>query len=81
MNDVLEESKKKWSREVETFQERIAQLVEKNDKLSKSKKKLQYEFDDITVLLDNESSKFSVIDKKQRKFDQSLAEKKPSLRG
>ena len=50
--------------------------MKKNDKLSKSKKKLQYEFDDITVLLDNERSKFSVIDKKQRKFDQSLAEEK-----
>lgn len=44
--------------------------------MSKSKKKLQSEFDDINVLLENERSKFSAIDKKQKKFDQSLAEEK-----
>ena len=38
-----EESKKKMSREVEALQMRIEQLLAENDKLGKSKKKLQSE--------------------------------------
>ena len=37
---------------------------------------LSCQFDDIIVVLENERTRFSGIDKKQKKFDQSLAEEK-----
>jgi len=38
--------------------------------------KLSLQFEDVTVALEGERSKFAALDKKQRKFDQSLAEEK-----
>jgi len=34
------------------------------------------QLEDVTVALEGERSKFAALDKKQRKFDQSLAEEK-----
>ena len=43
MVDVLEEAKKKMGRDLENMQNRIDQQAAENDKLGKSKKKLQSE--------------------------------------
>ena len=37
---------------------------------------LLFQLEDVTVALEGERSKFAALDKKQRKFDQSLAEEK-----
>jgi len=37
---------------------------------------LLFQLEDVTVALEGERSKFAAVDKKQRKFDQSLAEEK-----
>jgi len=47
-----------------------------NDKLEKSKKKLQSELDDINIDLEAQRSKVIELEKKQRIFDKTLAEEK-----
>lgn len=74
--ESFEELKKKMARDIDALQERINALSDDNEKLNKSKKKLQSEVDDAIVALENERSKFAAIDKKQKKFDQSLAEER-----
>ena len=64
------------ARDMETFQQRIDALSGENDKLTKSKKKLQAELEDISVELESHRANFSNMEKKQRKFDQNLAEEK-----
>lgn len=76
LSESFDDARKKMARDIEALQERIRALTDDNDKLNKSKKKLQSEVDDAIVALENERSKFAAIDKKQRKFDQSLAEEK-----
>lgn len=63
-------------KESEGQQQRLVSLQEENDKANKSKKKLQSEVEDLTVALDNQRTQFLQMEKKHRKFDQSLAEEK-----
>ena len=60
--------------------EQLQQQLEENrntqDRLEKTKRKLQAEVDDMTVELESQRSNVSNMDKKQRKFDQALAEEK-----
>lgn len=42
-DEAFEETKKKLSRDLEALQQRIDSLVDENDKMNKSKKKLQSE--------------------------------------
>jgi myosin protein heavy chain len=74
--DGFDEVKKKLQRDNEALVHQVEALTSENDKLNKSKKKIQSELEDLTVALENERSKFAAVDKKQRKFDQSLAEEK-----
>ena len=64
------------ARDMETFQARINALETENDKLQKSKKKLQTEVEDLTVELDSQKANLGNLDKKQRKFDQAIADEK-----
>ena len=73
---AFEEFKKKMLKESDGQQQRIASLQEDNDKANKSKKKLQSEVEDLTVALDNQRTQYLQMEKKHRKFDQSLAEEK-----
>ena len=41
-----------------------------NDKLERGRKKMQQEFDDMNVELENSRSTLSALEKKQKKFDQ-----------
>jgi myosin protein heavy chain len=74
--ETYEDGKKKTQRDFEAMQQRIQELEAENDKLNKSKKKVQSELDDTTMALESERTKFAGFDKRQRKFDQSLAEEK-----
>ena len=72
----LEDAKKKLLREGEVNEERLKRLTDDNERLTKSKKKLQSEVDDLAVALDNQRSQLLALEKKQKKFDQSLLEEK-----
>ena len=74
--EVIEEARKKLARDLDAQVARIQQLEADNDRLGKSKKKVQSELDDLNVELDNYRSNLSAMEKKQKKFDQNLAEEK-----
>ncbi len=76
MMDQIEEGKKKVIRDLENMQARMETLETDNDKLGKSKKKLQAEVEDMTVELENSRSQFGQMERRQKKFDQNLAEEK-----
>lgn len=61
---------------MELLQRQIEELQAINDKLEKSKKKLQSELDDINIDLEAQRSKVIELEKKQRIFDKTLAEEK-----
>lgn len=61
---------------MELLQRQIEELQVTNDKLEKSKKKLQSELDDINIDLEAQRSKVIELEKKQRIFDKTLAEEK-----
>ncbi|KAK1798374.1 hypothetical protein P4O66_007828, partial [Electrophorus voltai] len=74
--ELLEETKKRLQRDLEAA---ISALEEKGaacDKLEKSRNQLQLELEDVLVDLNNQRQLISNLDKKQRKFDQMLAEEK-----
>lgn len=61
---------------MELLQRQIEELQATNDKLEKSKKKLQSELDDINIDLEAQRAKVIELEKKQRIFDKTLAEEK-----
>lgn len=63
-------------KDMEILQRQIEELQAINDKLEKSKKKLQSELDDINIDLEAQRSKVIELEKKQRIFDKTLAEEK-----
>jgi len=65
-------------KDIETYQRQIEELQANNDKLDKSKKKLQAEFEDLNIDLDAQRAKVMELEKKQRNFDKVLAEEKVS---
>lgn len=64
---------------MELLQRQIEELQATNDKLEKSKKKLQSELDDINIDLEAQRSKVIELEKKQRIFDKTLAEEKVTI--
>lgn len=72
----LEESKKKLNKDVEALQRQIQELIAANDRLDKSKKKLQSELEDATIELEAQRTKVLELEKKQKNFDKVLAEEK-----
>ncbi len=74
--DSLEEVKKKLLRDLEAAQARVEALEADSDKMLKSKKKLQAEVEDLNVQLENQRSALTALEKKQKKFDQNLADEK-----
>lgn len=64
---------------MELLQRQIEELQATNDKLEKSKKKLQSELDDINIDLEAQRAKVIELEKKQRIFDKTLAEEKVKL--
>lgn len=72
----LEESRKKCNKDIEALQRQIQELTVANDRLDKSKKKLQSELEDATIELEAQRTKVLDLEKKQKNFDKVLAEEK-----
>lgn len=64
--------------DVETLQRQVEELQAANDKLDKSKKKIQAELEDSNIDLEAQRAKVLELEKKQRNFDKVLAEEKVS---
>lgn len=72
----LEESRKKCNKDIEALQRQIQELAAANDRLDKSKKKLQSELEDATIELEAQRTKVLDLEKRQKNFDKVLAEEK-----
>ncbi|KAM6113871.1 LOW QUALITY PROTEIN: myosin-11 [Pterocles gutturalis] len=73
--EVMEEGKKKLQKEIESLTQQLRKRLASYDKLEKTKNRLQQELDDLGDL-DNQRQLVSNLEKKQKKFDQMLAEEK-----
>ncbi|KAK9539979.1 hypothetical protein VZT92_002457 [Zoarces viviparus] len=71
-----EEGRKRAQRELEGVMQQLEEKTAAYDKLDKTKTRLQQELDDLIVDQDHLRQIVSSLEKKQRKFDQMLAEEK-----
>ncbi|KAL6455775.1 hypothetical protein MHYP_G00356260 [Metynnis hypsauchen] len=71
-----EEGKKKLQREFEALNQRLEEKTSAYDKLEKTKARLQRELDDVLVGHDHLRQTTQELERKQKKFDQLLAEEK-----
>ncbi|XP_055993389.1 myosin-9 isoform X2 [Sorex fumeus] len=74
--ETAEEAKKKLQKDLEGLGQRFEEKVAAYDKLEKTKTRLQQELDDLLVDLDHQRQSVCNLEKKQKKFDQLLAEEK-----
>ncbi|CAD7677197.1 unnamed protein product [Nyctereutes procyonoides] len=74
--ETTEEAKRKLQKDLEGLGQRYEEKVAAYDKLEKTKTRLQQELDDLLVDLDHQRQTASNLEKKQKKFDQLLAEEK-----
>ncbi|XP_004071883.1 myosin-9 isoform X1 [Oryzias latipes] len=74
--ESAEEGKKKLQRDLEATVQRFDEKCAAYDKLDKTKTRLQQELDDLLVDQDHLRQIVSNLEKKQKKFDQMLAEEK-----
>ncbi|XP_051899202.1 myosin-9-like isoform X1 [Pristis pectinata] len=74
--ELAEEGKKKLQKDMELLTQRYEEKASAYDKLEKTKNRLQQELDDVVVGLDHQRQIVSNLEKKQKKFDQLLAEEK-----
>uniref|UniRef100_A0A8C9TW60 Myosin-9 n=1 Tax=Scleropages formosus TaxID=113540 RepID=A0A8C9TW60_SCLFO len=71
-----EEGRKRVQRDLEGVSQRLTEKCSAFDKLEKTKNRLQQELDDLLVDQDHLRQIVSNLEKKQKKFDQMLAEEK-----
>lgn len=64
------------NKDIEVLQRQILELQATNDRLDKSKKKIQSELEDATIELETQRTKVLDLEKKQKNFDKVLAEEK-----
>ncbi|ROL41705.1 Myosin-9 [Anabarilius grahami] len=74
--ESLEDGKKKLQREVESIMQQLEERNAGYDKLDKTKTRLQRELDDVLVDQDHLRQTVQELERKQKKFDQMLAEEK-----
>ncbi|KAL0993065.1 hypothetical protein UPYG_G00102770 [Umbra pygmaea] len=74
--ESAEETKKRIQRDLEAVTQRLEEKCSVFDKLDKTKTRLQQELDDMVVDQDHLRQIVSNLEKKQKKFDQLLAEEK-----
>ncbi|XP_012723292.2 myosin-9 isoform X2 [Fundulus heteroclitus] len=74
--ESAEEGKKRLQRDLESTNQRLEEKCAAYDKLDKTKTRLQQELDDLLVDQDHLRQIVSNLEKKQKKFDQMLAEEK-----
>ncbi|CAJ1053644.1 myosin-9-like isoform X1 [Xyrichtys novacula] len=71
-----EEGRKRVQREMDSIMQQLEEKTSAYDKLDKTKTRLQQELDDLVVDQDNLRQIVSNLERKQKKFDQMLAEEK-----
>ncbi|XP_047433998.1 myosin-9a isoform X1 [Mugil cephalus] len=71
-----EEGRKRVQRELDSIMQQLEEKTAAYDKLDKTKTRLQQELDDLLVDQDHLRQIVSNLEKKQKKFDQMLAEEK-----
>uniref|UniRef100_A0A8C5BFT3 Myosin, heavy chain 10, non-muscle n=1 Tax=Gadus morhua TaxID=8049 RepID=A0A8C5BFT3_GADMO len=74
--ECLEEAKRKLQKEAELTVQRLEEKSMALDKMDKTRTRLQQELDDLMVDQDHLRQIVSNLEKKQKKFDQMLAEEK-----
>ncbi|XP_030639155.1 myosin-9a [Chanos chanos] len=74
--ESLEDGKKKMQRETEGLMQQLEEKESAYDKLNKTKTRLQQELDDMLVDQDHLRQIVHELERKQKKFDQMLAEEK-----
>ncbi|XP_077423445.1 uncharacterized protein LOC144053184 [Vanacampus margaritifer] len=74
--ESAEEARKRVQRDADSLQQQLEEKTAAYDKLDKTKTRLQRELDDLMVDQDNLRQVVSNLDRKQKKFDQMLAEEK-----
>nr|XP_057905970.1 myosin-9-like isoform X2 [Doryrhamphus excisus] len=74
--ESAEEGKKRVQRELEATHQRLEEKCSAYDKMEKTKTRLQQELDDMVIDQDQLRQTVSNLEKKQKKFDQMLAEEK-----
>ncbi|XP_067305198.1 myosin-10 isoform X5 [Pseudorasbora parva] len=71
-----EEAKRKMQRELENATQRERAKEEEKERIERQKERLREEIDDITIALQRERQNCTALEKRQKKFDQCLAEEK-----
>ncbi|XP_076583896.1 myosin-9-like isoform X1 [Chaetodon auriga] len=71
-----EEGRKRFQRELDSVTQQLEEKSSAYDKLDKTKTRLQQELDDLILDQDHLRQMVSNLEKKQKKFDQMLAEEK-----
>uniref|UniRef100_A0A673CAY7 Myosin-9 n=1 Tax=Sphaeramia orbicularis TaxID=375764 RepID=A0A673CAY7_9TELE len=74
--ESAEEGKKRFQRDLEATNQRLEEKCAAYEKLDKTKTRIQQELDDLLVDQDHLRQIVSNLEKKQKKFDQMLAEEK-----
>ncbi|XP_061741309.1 myosin-9-like isoform X1 [Nerophis ophidion] len=74
--ESAEEGKKRLQRELEGTHQRLEEKCSAYDKMEKTKTRLQQELDDMVIDHDQLRQTVTNLEKKQKKFDQMLAEEK-----
>ncbi|XP_061906286.1 myosin-11-like isoform X2 [Entelurus aequoreus] len=74
--EMLEEGKKRLQRDLEAANNEYEEKASAYDKMDKSRGRLQQELEDVLMDLDGQRQLVSNLEKKQKKFDQMLAEER-----
>uniref|UniRef100_A0AAR2JJ14 Myosin motor domain-containing protein n=1 Tax=Pygocentrus nattereri TaxID=42514 RepID=A0AAR2JJ14_PYGNA len=71
-----EESRRKLQRELENATQRERAKEEEKERVERQKERLREEIEDMTIALQRERQNCTTLEKRQKKFDQCLAEEK-----
>ncbi|XP_077433098.1 uncharacterized protein myh14 isoform X6 [Vanacampus margaritifer] len=71
-----EESRRKVQRELDAAVQREKQREEEKDRVERQRERLREEIEDMTLALQRERQNCTALEKRQKKFDQCLAEEK-----
>ncbi|PAV77243.1 hypothetical protein WR25_17904 [Diploscapter pachys] len=75
----LDEIKKKYSRDMENFQHQLEEKDTVIERANQSKKKAQQDNEDLNIELENLRASNRELEKRQKKFDQLLAEERANV--
>ncbi|XP_073667748.1 uncharacterized protein myh14 isoform X5 [Paramisgurnus dabryanus] len=74
--EVGEETRRKMQRELENSTQRERTKEEEKERVERQKERLREEIEDMTIALQRERQNCTALEKRQKKFDQCLAEEK-----